>query len=93
MDPVLRGLAGVFAALTGLVFVALSMNLKEILSLPGVPGRALEAIVILVEPVLVGLTALLTLERWATALEALLAVRFMASLQVNGTLIRHEHRR
>ena len=57
--PYFGALAGVFAALTGLVFVALSINLKQILALPGVSGRALEAIVLLVEPVLVGLNGLL----------------------------------
>jgi hypothetical protein len=51
--------AGVFAALTGLVFVALSINLKEILDGPGLTGRAAEAIVILVEPVLTGMAGLL----------------------------------
>jgi modulator of FtsH protease len=50
---------GAFAALTGLVFVALSINLKEILNAPGLPGRAGEAIIVLVEPVLVGLAGLL----------------------------------
>jgi len=49
--------ARAFAALTGLVFVALSINLKEILSSPGLPGRAGEAVIVLVTPVLVGLLA------------------------------------
>ena len=47
--------AGAFAALTGLVFVALSNNLKKILESPGLPGRAGEAVILLVEPVLIGL--------------------------------------
>ncbi len=51
--------AGAFAALTGLVFVALSINLKEILTQPGLPGRAGEAIIILVAPVAVGLVGLM----------------------------------
>ena len=50
--------AGAFAALTGLVFVALSINLKHILTLPGVSGRAGEAIIVLVEPVLIALLGL-----------------------------------
>jgi hypothetical protein len=49
---------GAFAALTGLVFVALSINLKTILELPGASGRAGEALVVLVEPVLLGLAGL-----------------------------------
>jgi modulator of FtsH protease len=51
--------AGAFAALTGLVFVALSINLKEILSQPGLPGRAGQAVITLVTPVLIGLLGLL----------------------------------
>jgi hypothetical protein len=51
--------AGAFAALTGLVFVALSINLKEILQMPGVPGRAGEAVIVLLEPVLLALLGLM----------------------------------
>ncbi|HEX5500818.1 MAG TPA: hypothetical protein VFX03_16395 [Thermomicrobiales bacterium] len=38
---------GASAALAGLVFVGLSVNLSRVLALPGVPGRAGEAIVVL----------------------------------------------
>ena len=38
---------GASAALTGLVFVGVSINLKRILSLPKLPNRALEAPVLL----------------------------------------------
>ncbi len=50
--------AGAFAALTGLVFVALSINLKTILDTPGTSGRAGEALILLVAPVLLGLAGL-----------------------------------
>lgn len=36
--------AGAAATLTGLVFVAVSINLNRILSVPGLPGRAVESI-------------------------------------------------
>ena len=36
--------AGASAALTGLVFVAVSINLEKVLSYPSVPGRAAESI-------------------------------------------------
>jgi modulator of FtsH protease len=39
--------AGASAALAGLLFVAISINLSRILGFPGLPGRAAEAILIL----------------------------------------------
>src|ERR1700733_11889757 len=41
--------AGAAATLTGLVFVAVSINLVRILSVPGLPGRAFEALVQLLQ--------------------------------------------
>ena len=43
----------------GLVFVALSINLKTILDTPGTSGRAGEALILLVAPVLLGLAGLM----------------------------------
>jgi modulator of FtsH protease len=40
--------AGVAAVLAGLLFVAVSINLAKVLRHPGLPGRAAEAIVLLV---------------------------------------------
>lgn len=51
--------AGVGAALTGLVFVALSINLKQILALPGLADRAAEALLLLVFTVVTGLVGVL----------------------------------
>lgn len=51
--------AGVGAALTGLVFVALSINLKQILALPGLATRAGEALLLLLFPVVTGLVGVL----------------------------------
>jgi hypothetical protein len=52
--------AGVAAVLTGLVFIGVSINLDKIMSNPGhgLPGRALEALVLLMA-VLVGTSFLL----------------------------------
>jgi hypothetical protein len=49
---------GSSAALTGLVFVALSINLGQIVQEPMLVGRALEAVTVLVSPVIVGLAVL-----------------------------------
>lgn len=43
--------AGASAALTGLIFVAVSINLSKILALPHLPGRAAQALLVLL-PVL-----------------------------------------
>jgi len=58
--------AGAASALTGLLFVALSINLARILELPGVPGRAVEAIVLLAGALVGALLVLLPNESaWA----------------------------
>ena len=49
---------GASAALTGLVFVALSINLERIIGSATLVGRAGEAITLLILPVVVGLIAL-----------------------------------
>jgi modulator of FtsH protease len=52
--------AGASAALAGLVFVALSINLREILASPQLlPSRAAEAIVLMVQPVFCALVILI----------------------------------
>jgi hypothetical protein len=51
--------AGVGAALTGLVFVALSINLKQILAIPSLANRAGEALLLLLLPVINGLMGVL----------------------------------
>ena len=51
--------AGAVAALTGLVFVALSINLAKILEYPGLVGRAAEALVSLLQPLFVAFAVLM----------------------------------
>lgn len=46
---------GAGAALAGLVFVAISINLREILRYPGLVGRSAEALILLLSLVFVGL--------------------------------------
>ena len=51
--------AGASAALAGLVFVAVSINVERILAYAGLPERALAAVLLLLSVVLVSLVALI----------------------------------
>ena len=46
------------AALAGLVFVAVSINLRQILEFPGLPGRAGQTLIMFVTPLVVALLVL-----------------------------------
>jgi len=59
--------AGAAAALTGLVFVALSINLGRILEGPGLPQRAAETIMLLAEALFLSLVALVPMPRHVLA--------------------------
>ncbi len=50
--------AGASAALAGLVFVAVSINIERILSFPGLPERSLETLLFLVSVLLISLVGL-----------------------------------
>jgi len=52
-------LAGAAATLTGLIFVAVSINLSRVLSVPGLTGRAGESLMQLFGVVLISTTALI----------------------------------
>jgi hypothetical protein len=51
--------AGASAALTGLLFVAVSLNIKDILANEALPGRALQTLLLLLSAVVVSLVGLL----------------------------------
>ncbi len=51
--------AGASAALTGLLFVAVSVNLERILQFAGLPERALQTLLLLLSAVLVSLICLI----------------------------------
>jgi modulator of FtsH protease len=74
---------GAAAALTGLVFVALSINLARIMQLPALVGRAAEALLLLVQPVAFGLTLLAPYGHVVTGVMTLFfGVAFAATLTV-----------
>src|SRR5271154_4526041 len=69
MDAIMRDwsnyltvMAGVAATLTGLVFVAVSINLSRILTVPGLTGRAAESMMQLFGVVTIATTALIPQE-------------------------------
>ena len=51
--------AGASAALAGLVFVAVSINIERILKYPGLPDRALETVLLLLGVLLVSIVGLI----------------------------------
>jgi modulator of FtsH protease len=51
--------AGASAALAGLVFVAVSINIERILKFPGLPERALETVLLLLAALLVSIVGLI----------------------------------
>src|SRR5918997_3619186 len=79
--------AGASAALAGLVFVAVSINIDRILRLPGVPDRALATVLLLLGVVLVSMVALIPGQS-RTALGAELLVVGIASGALILTLTR-----
>ncbi len=84
--------AEVAATLTGLVFVAVSINLTKVLSIPGLTGRAAESILQLLGAVVISTTALIPGQQAAVlggevlvlgivlwAVQTLLQVRYLTS--------------
>lgn len=77
-----------FAALTGLVFVAISINLQHVLTGPGLSGRAGEAVIVLAVPVLAGLVGLVPSQVTGSLGAELLAIGLVAWVAVSAILLR-----
>jgi modulator of FtsH protease len=76
--------AGASAALAGLVFVAVSINIERILKYPGLPERALETILLLMAVLLVSVIGLIPGQgHLALGLELLIV-----SLAIGGLIVR-----
>ena len=66
--------AGASAALAGLVFVGISINLDKVLYTPGLPGRAGEALIVLVAVLITSSLLLVPGQPWNLVGLELLAV-------------------
>jgi hypothetical protein len=69
--------AGAAAALAGLVFVAVSINVERILSFHGLPERALQTILLLLAAVVVSILGLIPQSTTALAVELLVATAML----------------
>ena len=76
--------AGASAALAGLVFVAVSINVERILQFRGLPDRALATVLMLLSVVLVALICLIP----GQSREALAAELFVVSLFFAAQILR-----
>jgi hypothetical protein len=72
------GMAGAAAALAGLLFVAVSINIQTVLSLPGVPARGAQALIMLSTPVFFSLALLVPGQPVVALAVELLAVAAVA---------------
>lgn len=80
-------LAGASATLTGLVFVAVSINLERIISFPGLAGRAGESLLQFLQVFFVAILALVPRESLkAFAVEILMVAGVSGILQLIGQL-------
>ena len=80
--------AGASAALAGLVFVAVSINIDRILKMQGVPERALETVLTLLGVVLVSLVMLMPgvgIETLGVLLLLLSLTLIAVAFQINGS--------
>ena len=82
---------GASAALSGLVFVALSINLREIIGDPALVGRAAQALLLLILPVGAGLAVLAPYDSQTDGAIAL-AIGTGIALAVNRLLLRAPRR-
>lgn len=79
--------ASAAATLTGLVFVAVSINLTKILAIPGLPGRAAESLMQFLQAFFVSTLMLIPGQpQWVLADELLVAAIALWLLQVFGQI-------
>jgi hypothetical protein len=81
-------LGGAFAALAGLLFVAVSINVREIVGTTGLPARALETLVLFTTPLVIAIV-LLVPDQGRRAVGA----ELLAVAAVVGVVLARQHQR
>lgn len=84
-EPFFSAQLGAAAALGGLVFVGLSLNLAKILSFPTLPGRALLALVILV--VILVVSSLMLVPGISASVRGVITLALGALVAIAGTVM------
>lgn len=84
--------AGAAAALTGLLFVALSINLKQIVANPGLVARAIEVLVLLAAALILSTLLLMPGEPTVAAAIEIIALAVATSVAVGSIQIRTDRR-
>jgi modulator of FtsH protease len=78
--PVFSAAAGASAALTGLLFVALSINLTHVIQGPGLTGRAIEVLVLLTSALIISTLLLMPSQGADTVATEILTVAVLVEV-------------
>ena len=81
-------LGGAFAALAGLLFVAVSINVREIVGTTGLPARALQTLVLFTTPLVAAIVLLVPDQS-----RRLAGAELLAAAVVVGVVLARQHRR
>ena len=86
--PAFTAVAGSSAALTGLLFVALSINLSQVIKAPGLVGRAIEVLVLLTSVLVVSTLLLMPGQPAGSAAIEILSIAVLADAVVSYIQLR-----
>jgi hypothetical protein len=81
-------LGGAFAALAGLLFVAVSINVREIVGTAGLPARALQTLVLFTTPLVAAIVLLVPDQS-----RRLVGAELLVAAVVVGVVLARQHRR
>lgn len=90
--PAFTAIAGSSAALTGLLFVALSINLKQVIAGPGLVGRAIEVLILLTTVLIVSTLLLMPAQPAGAVASEVLSVAILADVLLTYIHVRAPRR-